>query len=203
MGRAGEVILRTWQTAHKMKVRRGPLPGDGRRTTTCVPGATWPEHTINPALAHGIAHEVGWSRASWRTWCWEAGPLRRQTGDGDHGGFIAWSVMGDANASRSPTPQPVLYRPMFGAIRQGVVAATSLTFTSQAAYDGDIAVPGLANRWLPCGCRSVGKADMVLNDAMPAMRSIPKVTKLRADGDDELLTKPAAVLPMAQRYFLF
>jgi len=204
MGRVGEVILRTWQTAHKMKVQRGPLPGDGARNDNLRARRYVAKYTINPALAHGIAHEVGSVEPGkladlvlWKPALFGVKPEMVIKG-----GFIAWSVMGDANAS-IPTPQPVLYRPMFGAFGKAV-AATSLTFTSQAAYDGDIAARlGLAKQVVAVrGCRSVGKADMVLNDAMPAIEVDPESYEVRADG--ELLTcAPAAVLPMAQRYFLF
>jgi len=204
MGRVGEVILRTWQTAHKMKVQRGPLPGDGARNDNLRARRYVAKYTINPALAHGIAHEVGSVEPGKLAdlVLWKPALFGVKPEMAIKGGFIAWSVMGDANAS-IPTPQPVLYRPMFGAFGKAV-AATSLTFTSQAAYDGDIAARlGLAKQVVAVrGCRSVGKADMVLNDAMPAIEVDPESYEVRADG--ELLTcAPAAVLPMAQRYFLF
>ena len=204
MGRVGEVILRTWQTAHKMKVQRGPLPGEPARNDNLRARRYVAKYTINPALAHGIAHEVGSVEPGkladlvlWKPALFGVKPEMVIKG-----GFIAWSVMGDANAS-IPTPQPVLYRPMFGAFGKAV-AATSLTFTSQAAYDGDIAARlGLAKQVVAVrGCRRVGKADMVLNDAMPVIEVDPESYEVRAAG--ELLTcAPAAVLPMAQRYFLF
>ncbi len=204
MGRVGEVILRTWQTAHKMKVQRGPLPGEPAHNDNLRARRYVAKYTINPALAHGIAHEVGSVEPGkladlvlWKPALFGVKPEMVIKG-----GFIAWSVMGDANAS-IPTPQPVLYRPMFGAFGKAV-AATSLTFTSQAAYDGDIAARlGLAKQVVAVrGCRRVGKADMVLNDAMPVIEVDPESYEVRADG--ELLTcAPAAVLPMAQRYFLF
>ncbi len=204
MGRVGEVILRTWQTAHKMKVQRGPLSGDGARNDNLRARRYVAKYTINPALAHGIAHEVGSVEAGKLAdlVLWKPAMFGVKPEMVIKGGFIAWSVMGDANAS-IPTPQPVLYRPMFGAFGKAV-AATSLTFTSQAAHDGDIAARlGLAKQVVAVrGCRRVGKADMVLNDAMPVIEVDPESYEVRADG--ELLTcAPAAVLPMAQRYFLF
>ena len=204
MGRVGEVILRTWQTAHKMKVQRGPLPGEPAHNDNLRARRYVAKYTINPALAHGIAHEVGSVEPGkladlvlWKPALFGVKPEMVIKG-----GFIAWSVMGDANAS-IPTPQPVLYRPMFGAFGKAV-AATSLTFSSQAAQESDIAGRlGLAKQVVAVrGCRRVGKADMVLNDAMPVIEVDPESYEVRADG--ELLTcAPAAVLPMAQRYFLF
>ena len=204
MGRIGEVVTRCWQTAHKMKVQRGPLPGEPAHNDNLRARRYVAKYTINPALAHGIAHEVGSVEPGkladlvlWKPALFGVKPEMVIKG-----GFIAWSVMGDANAS-IPTPQPVLYRPMFGAFGKAV-AATSLTFTSQAAYDGDIGARlGLAKQVVAVrGCRRVGKADMVLNDAMPVIEVDPESYEVRAAG--ELLTcAPAAVLPMAQRYFLF
>ncbi len=204
MGRVGEVILRTWQTAHKMKVQRGPLPGDSARNDNLRARRYVAKYTINPALTHGIAHEVGSVEPGKLAdlVLWKPAMFGVKPEMVIKGGLIAWSVMGDANAS-IPTPQPVLYRPMFGAFGKAV-AATSLTFTSQAAYDRDIAARlGLAKRVVAVhGCRSVGKAAMLLNDAMPAIEVDPETYEVRADG--KLLTcAPAAVLPMAQRYFLF
>lgn len=204
MGRVGEVITRTWQTAHKMKVQRGPLPGDSTRNDNVRAKRYVAKYTINPALTHGIAHEVGSIEPGkladlvlWKPAMFGVKPEMIVKG-----GFIAWSVMGDANAS-IPTPQPVWYRPMFGAFGKAV-APTSLTFVSRAAKDAGIAArlglskPVVAVR----GCRSVGKANMVHNAAMPVIDIDPETYEVRADG--ELLTcAPAEVLPMAQRYFLF
>jgi urease subunit alpha len=204
MGRVGEVITRTWQTAHKMKVQRGPLPGDSARNDNVRAKRYVAKYTINPALTHGIAHEVGSIEPGkladlvlWKPAMFGVKPEMIVKG-----GFIAWSVMGDANAS-IPTPQPVWYRPMFGAFGKAV-APTSLTFVSRAAKDAGIAArlglskPVVAVR----GCRSVGKANMVHNAAMPVIDIDPETYEVRADG--ELLTcAPAEVLPMAQRYFLF
>ena len=203
MGRIGEVITRTWQVAHVMKARYGPLsgsePADNERARRYVA-----KYTINPAIAHGIDAEVGSVETGKLAdlVLWDPRFFGVRPDVVLKGGSIVWAGLGDPNAS-IPTPQPVLYRPMFGAFGKAV-AATSLTFTSQAAYDGDIAARlGLAKQVVAVrGCRSVGKADMVLNDAMPTIEVDPESYEVRADG--ELLTcAPAAVLPMAQRYFLF
>ncbi len=204
MGRVGEVVMRTWQTAHKMKVQRGPLPGDSDRNDNQRAKRYVAKYTINPALAHGVAHEVGSVEAGKLAdlVLWQPAFFGVKPELVVKGGFIAWSVMGDANAS-IPTPQPVLYRPMFGSFGRAT-AATSLTFLSQAAVDAEIpaqlglqkAVAAVKN------CRSVGKAAMIHNSAMPRIDVDPESYEVRADG--ELLTcEPAATLPMAQRYFLF
>jgi len=204
MGRVGEVVTRTWQTAHKMKVQRGPLSGDSARNDNTRAKRYIAKYTINPAIAHGIAHEVGSIEPGkladlvlWSPAMFGAKPEMIIKG-----GFIAWSVMGDANAS-IPTPQPVLYRPMFGSFG-GAVAATSVSFMSKAALEAG--VPDrlrLAKRVVPVQhCRAIGKADMIHNDATPTIEVDPETYEVRADG--ELLTcEPADVLPMAQRYFLF
>ncbi len=204
MGRVGEVIMRTWQTAHKMKGQRGALPGDPERHDNLRAKRYVAKYTINPALAHGIAHEVGSIEPGkladlvlWKPAMFGAKPEMVIKG-----GFIAWSVMGDANAS-IPTPQPVLYRPMFGAFGKAI-ASTSVTFVSQAAQEGEIGdALGLDKRTVAVAqCRTIGKADMVHNDAMPVIEIDPETYEVRADG--ELLTcAPADELPMAQRYFLF
>jgi urease subunit alpha len=204
MGRVGEVVLRTWQTADKMKAQRGALPGetpgsDNRRARRYVA-----KYTINPALAHGLAHEVGSLEVGkladlvvWKPAFFGVKPELVVKG-----GFIAWAAMGDPNAS-IPTPQPVTYRPMFGALGRAV-GSTSITFVSRAALEADVpARLGLARRAAAVArCRGVTKRDMVLNDALPKMEVDPETYAVRADG--ELLTcEPARVLPMAQRYFLF
>ncbi len=204
MGRVGEVIMRSWQTAHKMKVQRGSLPGESGANDNMRAKRYVAKYTINPALAHGIADEVGSIEPGkladlvlWKPAMFGAKPEMVIKG-----GFIAWSVMGDANAS-IPTPQPVLYRPMFGAFGKAI-AATSVAFVSPAAHEADIAGRlGLEKAVVPVrNCRRIGKADMVHNDAMPAIEIDPETYEVRADG--ELLTcAPAEVLPMAQRYFLF
>ena len=162
------------------------------------------KYTINPALAHGIAHEIG-SIESGKLAdlvLWNPAMFGVKPEMVIKGGFIAWSVMGDANAS-IPTPQPVLYRPMFGAFGKAI-APISLTFSSQAAVKSGIADQlGLEKQVVPvAGCRTVGKADMVHNAAMPEIQIDPETYEVHVDG--ELLTcEPAETLPMTQRYFLF
>ena len=198
MGRIGEVIIRTWQTAHVMKARRGIL-GDNERAQRYVA-----KYTINPAIAHGIDHEVG---------SVEVGKLAdlvlwepKFFGVRPHmvlkGGFAAWAAMGDANAS-IPTPQPVLARPMFGAAPR-VAAASSAHFVSQAAIDDGLAERlGLSRPLLPVAdTRRRGKADMLLNDTLPRVTVDPDSFAVHVDG--ELVEPhPVAELPMSQRYFLF
>jgi urease subunit alpha len=202
MGRVGEVLIRTWQTAHKMKVQRGALAPDGERNDNTRVKRYIAKYTINPALAHGLAHEVGsievgkWADlVLWRPALFGVKPSLVLKG-----GFIAAALMGDANAS-IPTPQPVHYRPMFGAFA-GARTQTSLTFVSaagRAAVEGlGLAKPLATVR----GCRTVKKADMIHNAYTPAMQIDAQTYEVRADG--QLLTcAPADVLPMAQRYFLF
>ncbi len=204
MGRVGEVVLRTWQTAHKMKAQRGALDGDSARADNTRVKRYIAKYTINPALAHGISHEVGsiqpgkWADlVLWRPAFFGVKPSLVLKG-----GFIAAAAMGDPNAS-IPTPQPVHYRPMFGSFG-GALAKTSLTFLSRAALDaGRGERLGLSKTLAAVqGCRTVRKADMVHNAATPVMAIDAQTYAVRADG--ELLTcEPATVLPMAQRYFLF
>ena len=204
MGRVGEVIIRTWQTAHKMKVQRGPLSQDTERNDNFRVKRYIAKYTINPAITHGIAQHVGSIEAGkladlvlWRPAFFGTKPEMIVKG-----GFIAWSAMGDANAS-IPTPQPVFYRPMFGAFG-GATAATSLTFVSKAAFDAGIPEKlGLKKIATAVeGCRTIGKANMIHNAATPHIEVDPETYEVRADG--ELLTcEPAEVLPMAQKYFLF
>jgi len=204
MGRVGEVILRCWQTAHKMKEQRGALPGDPARHDNARVMRYVAKYTINPALAHGIAHEVGsvepgkWADlVLWRPAFFGVKPSLVVKG-----GFIAAALMGDANAS-IPTPQPVHARPMFGAFG-GALGRTSLTFVSQASLQHGVAEGyGLHKRLAAVkGCRTVKKAHMVHNDCTPRMEIDAQTYEVRADG--QLLTcEPATVLPMAQRYFLF
>ena len=204
MGRVGEVVIRCWQTAHKMKVQRGSLSGDNARADNARVKRYVAKYTINPALAHGIAHEVGsiavgkWADlVVWKPAFFGVKPSLILKG-----GFIAAAAMGDPNAS-IPTPQPVHYRPMFGSFG-GALAQTSLTFVSQASLAGGIAKAyGLHKRLAAVkGCRTVKKADMVHNAYTPVMEIDAQTYIVRADG--QLLTcEPAAVLPMAQRYFLF
>jgi urease subunit alpha len=204
MGRVGETVLRTWQTAHKMKEQRGSLPQDSARHDNFRVRRYIAKYTINPAIAHGISHEVGSVEVGkladlclWKPAFFGAKPALIIKG-----GVIALAAMGDPNAS-IPTPQPVHYRPMFGAFGP-LPAVTSVTFVSQAALDAGIATRlGLRRRLVAVrGCRNIGKRDMRLNDWLPAMEVDPETYAVRADG--ELLTcEPASVLPLAQRYFLF
>jgi len=204
MGRCGEVVTRTWQTAHKMKTQRGPLPQDSERHDNFRAKRYVAKYTINPAIAHGLARHVGSIEPGkladlvvWRPAFFGVKPELVVKG-----GLIAWSVMGDANAS-IPTPQPVLYRPMFGSHGRAV-GSTSLTFISRAALDSGLPTKlGLQKQAVAVeNCRRVGKADMLHNDATPRIEVDPETYEVRADG--ELLTcEPAAVLPLAQRYFLF
>ncbi len=204
MGRVGEVVTRTWQTAHKMKTQRGPLPQDSDRNDNFRVKRYIAKYTINPAITHGMAHQVGSIEPGkladlvlWRPAFFGVKPELIVKG-----GFIAWSAMGDANAS-IPTPQPVLYRPMFASFG-GAPAATSLTFVSRAALEAQIPEKLHLNKTAVAveHCRNIGKADMLHNDAMPTIEVDPETYEVRADG--VLLTcEPAKVLPMAQRYFLF
>ena len=203
MGRVGEVILRTWQTADKMKRQRGPLAPD-RASDNFRIRRYIAKYTINPAITHGIAHLVGSVEPGkfadlvlWNPMFFGVKPdlvLK--------GGAIAWAQMGDPNAS-IPTPQPVFGRPMFAAFGRAR-AATSITFVSQAAYAQGIAEKlGLKKRIEPVrNCRNIGKKDMVLNDATPRIEVDPETYKVTVDGEP-CTCEPAAVLPMAQRYFLF
>ena len=204
MGRVGEVIIRTWQTAHKMKGQRGTLPEDSARNDNFRVKRYIAKYTINPAIANGISHEVGslevgkWADiVLWRPAFFGVKPSLILKG-----GFISASLMGDANAS-IPTPQPVHYRPMFGSYGR-VLHATSLTFMSHTAMNNELGDQlGLKKRLSAVqGCRSVKKGDMVLNGYLPKMEIDPQTYRVRADG--QLLTcDPATVLPMAQKYFLF
>lgn len=211
MGRVGEVIIRTWQTAHKMKIQRGWLPPDSDEAGT----ASKPEndnfrikrylakYTINPAITHGIAHEVGSVEVGkladlvlWRPAFFGVKPSLILKG-----GMIAAALMGDANAS-IPTPQPVHYRPMFGAFGGGLQCA--VTFVSQAALENPALAPlGLKKPLVAVkGCRGVQKSDMVYNGATPKIEVDPETYQVRADGE-ALVCEPATELPLAQRYFLF
>ncbi len=204
MGRVGEVIMRTWQTAHKMKQQRGSLPEDAAGADNFRVKRYIAKYTINPALTHGIAHEVGSLEAGkladlvlWKPAFFGVKPTMILKG-----GVIAAAAMGDPNAS-IPTPQPVHYRMMFGAF--GVSCAlSSVTFVSKAALESDIGRKlGLRKPLVPVsGTRHLKKADLPLNGLTPKMEVDPETYEVRADG--ELLTcEPAKVLPMAQRYFLF
>ena len=204
MGRVGEVIIRTWQTAHKMKVQRGALAGDSDRNDNQRVKRYIAKYTINPAIAHGLAAEVGSVEVGkladlvlWKPAFFGAKPSMIIKG-----GAIAAAPMGDPNAS-IPTPQPVHYRPMFGAFG-GALTATSVTFVSAAAASEDIAGQlGLKKPVIAVkGTRSVKKSDMRLNDYCPEIEVDPETYQVRADGE-HLTCEPAEILPLAQRYFLF
>ena len=204
MGRVGEVISRTWQTAHKMKVQRGSMPEDSDRSDNFRVKRYIAKYTINPAIAHGISHEVGSVEVGkladlviWRPAFFGVKPSLILKG-----GVIAMSLMGDANAS-IPTPQPVHYRPMFGSYG-GSLERSSVTFVSQAAMQSNIRDSlGLKKDLIAVSnTRKISKADMVLNDYQPTIEVDPQNYQVFADGT--LLTcEPASSLPMAQRYFLF
>ncbi|HEX6343991.1 urease subunit alpha [Umezawaea sp.] len=198
MGRVGEVIIRTWQTAHVMHGRRGELETNLRARRYVA------KYTINPAIAHGIDQEVGSVEVGKLAdlVLWEPKFFGVRPSVVLKGGFIAWAAMGDANAS-IPTPQPVLARPMFGSY-PSAAAASSVHFVSQEAIDSDLAGRlNLMRTMLPVrSTRRVGKADMLLNDAMPRVRVDPDSFAVHIDGD-LVEPQPVTELPMAQRYFLF
>ena len=203
MGRVGEVIIRTWQAAHKMKLQRGPLKEDNPRNDNFRVKRYIAKYTINPALTHGIAHTVGSIEVGkladlvlWKPAFFGVKPSLILKG-----GMIAAAAMGDPNAS-IPTPQPVHYRPMFGSF--GKALKTSVTFVSQAALDNPaLAALGLQKPLIAVsGTRQLQKSDMVHNGATPVIDVDPETYVVRADG--ELLScEPATELPLAQRYFLF
>ena len=204
MGRVGEVIIRTWQTAHKMKEQRGKLEQDTARHDNFRVKRYLAKYTINPAIAHGIAHEVGsieigkWADiVIWKPAFFGVKPALILKG-----GFIAMAAMGDPNAS-IPTPQPVHYRPRFGAFG-GALSKGSLTFVSKAGFNADLAQLYGLKKTLSAvkGIRGIGKRHMVHNDYLPKMEVDAQTYQVRADG--KLLTcEPATSLPMTQRYFLF
>jgi urease subunit alpha len=205
MGRVGEVIIRTWQTAHKMKVQRGQLKEDAPGNDNFRVRRYIAKYTINPAIAHGVAHELGSLEVGKRAdlVLWSPAFFGVKPDMVLLGGTITAAPMGDPNAS-IPTPQPVHYRPMFGAYGRALAQST-VTFVSQAAANGLLAQRlGVAKKLLPVRNTrgGISKASMVLNDATPDIKVDPETYEVRADG--ELLTcEPAKVLPMAQRYFLF
>ena len=207
MGRVGEVVIRTWQTAHKMKVQRGTLKEDAERGDSDADNFRVKryiaKYTINPAITHGLSHKVGSIEAGkfadlvlWRPAFFGVKPTLILKG-----GMIAAAAMGDPNAS-IPTPQPVHYRPMFGSF--GKALKTSLTFVSEAALSNpavkalDLQKPLVAVK----NCRNISKKDMVFNDATPKIEVDPETYQVLADGE-LLICEPATELPMAQRYFLF
>jgi urease subunit alpha len=204
MGRVGEVVTRTWQTAAKMKSDRGRLPEEQSANDNTRIKRYVAKYTVNPAIAHGMSHEIGsvavgkWADlVLWRPAFFGVRPeivLK--------GGFIAWAQMGDANAS-IPTPQPLLMRPMFGALGRAV-GATSIAFVSKnAAGRGGWGELGITKRVVPVSrCRGIGKRDMVHNDALPKITVDAETYQVRADGE-LLRCEPAATLPLAQLYHLF
>jgi len=212
MGRVGEVVTRTWQTAHKMKVQRGALSASQAGTLPSDSGGNdnsrakryIAKYTINPAITHGMAAEIGSIERGkladlvlWKPAFFGVKPEMIVKG-----GFIAWSAMGDPNAS-IPTPQPVMYRPMFGSFGTAI-APTSITFMSESALG--VGVPqrlGLKKLVAPVrNCRRIGKKDMIHNSSTPNIEVDPETYEVRVDGT--LITcEPARVLPLAQRYFLF
>ncbi len=204
MGRVGEVILRTWQTAHKMRSQRGSLPGDGPGNDNFRVKRYIAKYTINPALTHGVASEVGSIEVGkladlvlWRPGFFGVKPSLVLKG-----GMIAAAAMGDPNAS-IPTPQPVHFRPMFGSF-DAACKATSVSFVSAAALGLGIGERlGLRKRLVAVGnTRNLTKRDLIHNDALPHMEVDSQTYEVRADGE-LLVCEPARVLPMAQRYFLF
>jgi urease subunit alpha len=204
MGRVGEVITRTWQTAHKMKVQRGRLAEEQGSNDNLRVRRYVAKYTINPAIAHGLSHEIGSVEVGkladlvlWRPAFFGVRPELVIKG-----GFIAWAQMGDANAS-IPTPQPLIMRPMFGAMGRAT-GATSLAFVSQRALDeGGLEALGLTKRLAGVRrCRGIGKRDMKLNDALPRISVDPETYEVRVDGA-KIGCDPAGVLPLAQRYSLF
>jgi urease subunit alpha len=204
MGRVGEVIIRTWQTAHKMKLQRGKLLGETGENDNFRAKRYIAKYTINPAITHGIADYVGSiEEGKLADLClWRPAFFGVKPEIVIKGGLIAWSQMGDANAS-IPTPQPVHMRPMFGSFG-GAIAATSLTFVSKAALKAKVPEKiGLQKTAVAVSnIRNLSKRDLKLNDALPHIEVDPETYEVKADG--ELLTcEPATILPMAQRYFLF
>ena len=209
MGRVGEVIIRTWQTAHKMKVQRGQLAPDGKKIQSQpndnVRAKRYvAKYTINPAITHGIAHEVGSIEVGKLAdlVIWKPAFFGVKPEIVVKGGFPMAAAMGDPNAS-IPTPQPVLSRPMFGSFGRAPYS-TSLTFMSQAALDREVPRKlGLQKRVAAVKkCRGIGKRDLKLNDALPKIEVDPETYEVRADGQ-RLVCEPMALLPMTQRYFLF
>jgi len=204
MGRVGEVIARTWQTAHKMREQRGRLAEEKGDNDNWRIRRYVAKYTINPAISHGMANEIGSVETGkladlvlWRPAFFGIRPEMVIKG-----GFIAWSQMGDAGAS-IPTPQPIRMRPMFGAMGRAI-GATSLAFVSgRALQEGAVQRLGLSKSPSAVrGCRILGKKDMKLNDALPAISVDPETYEVRADGA-LLRCEPAAQLPLAQRYALF
>ena len=204
MGRVGEVVTRTWQTAHKMKLQRGALPGDPAQHDNLRARRYIAKYTINPAITHGIAHEVGSIEVGKLAdlVLWKPAFFGTKPSLIIKGGLIAAAPMGDPNAS-IPTPQPVHYRPMFGAL--GLArSATRMSFLSQAGFNAGVADQlGLKSLiGVVKNCRKLSKANMLLNDYQPQIDVDPQTYQVRADGE-LLVCEPAEVLPLAQKYFLF
>jgi urease subunit alpha len=203
MGRVGEVVIRTWQTAHKMKLQRGAAKGDSSRSDNSRVKRYLAKYTINPAIAHGVAHAVGSIEEGkladlvlWKPAFFGAKPSLILKG-----GMIAAAAMGDPNAS-IPTPQPVHYRPMFGAFGKAL-RGTSVTFVSKAFLKGKEVQKMNLRTLVPVkNVRKVGKKHMIHNSWQPKVTVDPETYEVRADGE-LLVCEPAKILPMAQRYFLF
>ena len=204
MGRIGEVITRTWQTAHKMKVQRGSLESDPAENDNFRAKRYIAKYTINPAISHGVAHQVGSIETGkladlvlWKPAFFGVKPSLIIKG-----GMIAAAAMGDPNAS-IPTPQPVHYRPMFGAYGRAP-SQTCLTFFSKAAVESDVAARLEIKKRIVAveNCRNINKQDMIHNTYLPDIEVDPQTYEVRADGE-LLYCEPAAELPMTQRYFLF
>jgi urease subunit alpha len=204
MGRVGEVITRTWQTAHKMKAQRGALSGDPERNDNNRVKRYVAKYTINPAIAQGMSREIGSVEPGKLAdlVLWTPAFFGAKPDLVIKGGMIVSAMMGDANAS-IPTPQPVHSRPMFGQYGRAM-AASCISFVSNAAFEGGVADKlGLARAVFPVlGTRGIGKAQMKLNDALPDISVNPETYEVRADGE-LLACEPASELPLAQRYFLY
>nr|WP_026174343.1 urease subunit alpha [Effusibacillus pohliae] len=204
MGRVGEVILRTWQTADKMKKQRGPLPEETGDNDNFRVKRYLAKYTINPAIAHGIAEYVGSiERGKWADLVlWKPAFFGVKPELVLKGGFITYAAMGDPNAS-IPTPQPVMGRPMFASFGKAV-AKCAITFVSKAAWEAGVPQQlGLAKQVLPVkNCRNIGKKDMIHNDVTPKIEVDPETYEVMADGE-RVTCEPAETVPMAQRYFLF
>jgi len=204
MGRVGEVVTRTWQTAHKMKAQRGFIPGDSERNDNMRVRRYVAKYTINPAIAQGMSDEIGSVEVGKLAdlVLWTPAFFGAKPDLVIKGGMIAIAMMGDANAS-IPTPQPVHSRPMFGQFGKAM-AASCVSFVSQAAADKGVAEKlGLCRTVLPVvGTRGIGKAQMKWNDALPNIVVDPETYEVHADGE-LLACEPASELPLAQRYFLY
>ena len=204
MGRVGEVIIRTWQTADKMKQQRGSLPEDSDGLDNFRIKRYIAKYTINPAIAHGISQYVGSIEAGKMAdiVLWKPAFFGVKPEIIIKNGSISYARMGDPNAS-IPTPQPVLYRPMFGAHGKAV-SETAVLFVSQAAVDADIrSYYGLQKQTLPVqNCRNIGKKDLIHNKGTPEITVDPERYEVRVDGE-HITCAPAEKVPLAQRYFLF